>query len=87
MCELCWNADKEEEEVALCPVTQEPYVITFNQLKEEVLKKWMTTGNIHYRVHKNSIFNPPKQSYVWNASKCDDNGHLEKEATLSIQFI
>jgi hypothetical protein len=39
MCELCWNTDKKEEEVALCPVTQEPYVITFNQLKEEVLKK------------------------------------------------
>jgi hypothetical protein len=47
----------------------------------------MATDNIHYRVHKNTIFNPPKQSYVWNALKCDDNGHLEEETTLSIQFI
>ena len=76
MCELCWNADEKEEEPSLCPETHQPYVITLNQLKEEVVKRWISTGNIHYRAHKRAIYNPPKQSYVYEASHHSDSGHL-----------
>jgi len=87
MCEQCWNADEKEEEIPVCPQTKQPYMITLNQLKEEVIKKWISTGNLHFRVHKKAIYNPPKESYVWEASKCNDSGHLLEEALLSIQFI
>lgn len=87
MCELCWNADENSQEHEVCPKTREPYVITLCQLKEEVIKKWISTGNLHYRVHKKAIYNPPKQSYAVEAAHKNDSGHLLEEALLSIQFI
>ena len=87
MCELCWNADKKEKEHPFCPQTHKPYVITLDQLKEEVIKRWISTGTLHFRIHKKVIYNPPKQSCVYEATYRNDSGRLLEKARLSIQFI
>lgn len=89
MCEFCWNADKEGKETKEpCPYTPEaPYLITFELLKQQIVDKWITTGIKHFRVYKRAIFNPPKNSYVWQAADLADNGIPRKKENLSIHFI
>ena len=89
MCEYCWNADKEgKKQQEHCPHTpKDPYLITFELLKAQIVKKWIETGNKHFRVYKRAVFNPPQNSYVWQATDIGDNGLPIKKEKLSIHFI
>lgn len=80
-----WNADVETNHAASSE--QEPFLITFEQLKEDVVAKWIKTGEKNYRVLKKTIFNPPSQSYNWEASHEDHNGNVVKKDKLSIQLV
>ena len=87
MCESCWNADAKETKEACKSKGNEPFIFTFEQMKEKVIQKWVETGMKNFRVIKDVIFNPPNQSYTWEATQFDHNGTPLKKADLSIQIV
>ena len=87
MCESCWNADVEKTTDECSSKENDSFIFTFEQLKEKIIQKWIDTGLKNFRVFKKAIFNPPSQSYTWEATQCDHNGTLLKKENLSIQIV
>ncbi len=85
MCELCWDADQAINEGV--SAHEKPFVITFDQLKDVVLEKWIQTGKRNFRIKKCAIYNPPSESYQWEAFHVGNKGSSMKKANLSLNFV